>query len=48
VYLEDGCDGRGWYTYLAGRPVLKIDDLAIASSWLPMLVAARLGHRRQG
>jgi hypothetical protein len=47
-YLEDGCDGPGWYTYLLGRPVLRIDDLPVASCWLPMLEAARLALRREG
>ncbi len=47
-YLEDGCSGPGWYTYLIGRPTLKIDNLPVASSWLPMLEAARLGARGQG
>lgn len=47
-YMEDGCSGLGWYLYLTGRPILKIDDLAIAGTWLPMLEAARLGDRRQG
>jgi hypothetical protein len=47
-YLEDGCEGRGWYTYVLGRPVLKIDTSPVASRWLPMLEAARLGVRRQG
>ena len=47
-YLEDGCRGPGWYTYVIGRPTLSIDDLPIASSWLPMLEAARLGDRNQG
>jgi len=47
-YLKDGCEGPGWYTYVLGRPTLKIDNLPIAASWLPMLEAARLGVRRQG
>ena len=47
-YLADGCNGPGWYMYLSGRPALKINDLAIAGSWLPLLEAARLGDRRQG
>jgi hypothetical protein len=47
-YLEDGCEGRGWYTYVLGRPVLKIDNSPVASRWLPMLEAARLGVTRQG
>jgi hypothetical protein len=47
-YLEDGCEGPGWYTYVLGRLVLKIDNSLVASRWLPMLEAARLGARRQG
>ena len=47
-YVKDGCSGPGWYTYLMGRPILKIDHLPIASIWLPMLEAARLGASRQG
>ena len=47
-YLEDGCQGPGWYTYLSGRLILKIDDLPVASWLLPMLEAARLGGRRVG
>ena len=47
-YLEDGCEGPGWYTYVLGRPVLKIANTAVARRWLPMLEAARLGDRRQG
>jgi len=47
-YLEDGCEGRGWYTYVLGRPVLKINNSPVARRWLPMLEAARLGVTRQG
>jgi hypothetical protein len=47
-YLEDGCDGPGWYIYVLGRLTLKIDNVPIASDWLPMLEAARLGVRGQG
>jgi len=47
-YLEDGHEGPGWYTYVLGRPTLKIDTSPVASRWLPMLEAARLGVRRQG
>lgn len=47
-YLEDGCNGTGWYTYLMGRLILRIDDLPIASSWLPLLEAARCGDGGQG
>jgi hypothetical protein len=47
-YLEDGHEGRGWYTCVLGRPVLKIEKSPVASRWLPMLEAARLGVRRQG
>jgi hypothetical protein len=46
--LDDGCDGPGWYTYVFGQLILKIDDLPVASRWLPMLEAARLGMRRVG
>jgi hypothetical protein len=46
--LKDGCDGPGWYTYVLGRLTLKIDNLPIANSWLPMLEAARLGSERKG
>jgi hypothetical protein len=35
-YLVDGCEGPGWYTYVLGRPVLKIDNLPVARRWLPM------------
>jgi len=44
-YLRDGCEGPGWYTYVLGQLTLKIDNLPIASGWLPMLEAARLGVR---
>jgi hypothetical protein len=47
-YLADGWDGPGWYTYVLGRLTLKIDNLPIASDWLPMLEAARLGVGGQG
>ncbi len=47
-YLADGHDGPGWYTYVLGRPTLKIDNLPIARSWLPMLEAARLAVTGQG
>jgi hypothetical protein len=48
LYLEDGRSGPGWYTCLMGQPILRIDDLAIARRWLPVLEAIRLGDRRQG
>jgi hypothetical protein len=47
-YLEAGCEGPGWLTYVLGRPTLKIDNLPIANSWLPMLEAARLGSETKG
>jgi hypothetical protein len=47
-YLKDGWDGPGWYTYVLGQLTLKVDNLPIASGWLPMLEAARLGVRGQG
>jgi hypothetical protein len=47
-YLVDGCEGRGWYTYVLGRPVLKINNLPVARRWLPMLESARLCATRQG
>jgi hypothetical protein len=47
-YLMTGCEGPGWYTYVLGRPVLKIDNLPVASRWLPMLESARLCVKREG
>ena len=47
-YLKDGRHGPGWYTYLSGQLILKIDDLPVAGMLLPLLEAARLGRGTQG